>query len=509
MNRILRNLLTIILGLSSSLVSGQTTLDVETQATVSSGDHTPFWLQANKYGLSSLEKTNGYLRAHLYHPVSNDSTRDFEFGWGADVAVAHHFTSTMVIHQAYAEARWRHGLLTIGSKEQPLQLKSNELSSGSQTLGINSRPVPSVRLELKDYWTVPYTRGLVALKAHMAYGIQTDDRWQKDFSHQQSKYTEHTLIHTKSGYIRVGNPQRVVTMEIGLEMGCLFGGRSHQFSTGKESILENDGGFLGFLHAFVPAGGDKEEGDYKNKEGNHLGSYVLRLNIDQPTWNAGIYGDHFFEDSSQMLFFEYDGYGEGEHYNDWEKSRWFLYHLRDMMLGAEVRLKRQRWVNHLVCEYIYSKHQSGPVYHDRTPHLSDHVAGRDNYYNHYIHTGWQHWGQVQGNPLYRSPIYNEDGTIRVLNNRFSAWHIGIGGTPLPGMSYRILATWQQGFGTYDDPTTKPEYGRYFLAECKYAFPTNNVLHDWSIKCAFGYDHSYWTGDNIGGQVTLARRIPFN
>ena len=38
------------------------------------------------------------------------------------------------------------------------------------------------------------------------------------------------------------------------------------------------------------------------------------------------------------------------------------------------------------------------------------------YYNHYIFVGWQHWGQVIGNPLYLSPIYNGDGLIMVENN---------------------------------------------------------------------------------------------
>ena len=34
----------------------------EIQATASGGDYNPLWLNANKYGLSSLKNTNGYLR---------------------------------------------------------------------------------------------------------------------------------------------------------------------------------------------------------------------------------------------------------------------------------------------------------------------------------------------------------------------------------------------------------------------------------------------------------------
>ena len=48
---------------------------VEMQATLSSGDHTPLWLNANKYGLSSLKTSNGYLRGALQRPLSLDDGR--------------------------------------------------------------------------------------------------------------------------------------------------------------------------------------------------------------------------------------------------------------------------------------------------------------------------------------------------------------------------------------------------------------------------------------------------
>ena len=487
-------------------IMAQTEVRTEAQITTTSGDNTPLWLNANKYGLSSLETTNGYFRAGVFRPMDNDTLRKVSFAYGADIAVTSHFTSRFVIQQAYGEMKWKRGLLTIGSKEQPVELRNQQLSTGPQTLGINGRPYPSVRVALPEYWDIPFTKGWVGIKGHVAYGMQTDDRWQRDFTDEQSKYTEHTFVHTKAGYLRIGKPEHTVTAELGLEMGCQFGGKSHQFDNGIHTILENDASPRGFLHAFVPAGGDSGEGNYKNKEGNHLGSYLLRVNINRPTWRLSFYGDHFFEDSSQMLFFEYDGYGKGEKWNEWVDSKWFLYDLRDMMLGAELHLKHQKWVTDVVAEYLYSKHQSGPVYHDRTPSLSDHIGGMDNYYNHYIHTGWQHWGMVNGNPLYRSPLYNSDKTIRTLNNRFVAWHLGISGQPVAGLSYRLMATWQQGLGTYDQPTTRPEYSRYFLAEAGYVFPQRSPLTGWSVKAAIGIDHGHWTGNNTGAQFTIARRL---
>ena len=123
-----------------------------------------------------------------------------------------------------------------------------------------------------------------------------------------------------------------------------------------------------------------------------------------------------------MFLVDYDGYGEGSEWQENEENAAiFCMTLKDIMLGAEFRMNYDRWVNGVVFEYIYSKYQSGPIYHDHTSTIPDHIGGKDNFYNHGMYTGWQHWGQVMGNPLYRSPLYNSDGTICVKDNRFMAF----------------------------------------------------------------------------------------
>ena len=44
----------------------------ELQTTLSTGDNSPLWLNANKYGLSSLKTANGYLRGAVERPLSAD-----------------------------------------------------------------------------------------------------------------------------------------------------------------------------------------------------------------------------------------------------------------------------------------------------------------------------------------------------------------------------------------------------------------------------------------------------
>lgn len=289
---------------------------VEVQGSYSRGK-TPLWLNANRYGLSSLDKTNGYLRAALIRPLCADSARRWGVGYGVDVAVASHYTSTLVVQQAFAEVRWLHGVLSVGSKEYPMELKNNQLSSGSQTLGINARPVPQVRLALPEYWTLPFAHGWLQLKGHIAYGAMTDERWQHDFTHRQKPYTDGMLYHSKAGYLRIGKDEDIypLSLEIGLEMATQFGGTSYeQQGDGSVTIKKSKRGLRSFWNAFLPGGGDVGEGKYANVEGNQLGSWVMRANYNTDTWRLGIYADHFFEDHSGMLFIDYDGYGSGQEY---------------------------------------------------------------------------------------------------------------------------------------------------------------------------------------------------
>ena len=201
---------------------------IERQATFSKGK-TPLWLNANRYGLSSLKEANAYLRGSLIRPLSTDNQRRWGVGYGVDLVLPTHFTSRFIVQQAFAEVRWLHGVLSVGAKEYPMELKNQTLSSGSQTLGINARPVPQVRLALPEYWTLPIFNHWVQLKGHIAFGKFTDENWQHDFTQRKSKYSEGVLYHSKAGYLRIGNEAAFcpLSIELGLEMAAQFGGKPY------------------------------------------------------------------------------------------------------------------------------------------------------------------------------------------------------------------------------------------------------------------------------------------
>ena len=478
------------------------TYHVETQASASEGK-TPLWLNANKHGLSSLKEWNGYLRAGVERPLQQDSARRWAVGYGVDMVVPTGYTSKVVVQQAYGEVRWLHGLLSVGAKEYPMELKNNLLSSGSQTLGINARPVPQVRIALPDYWKLPFANGWLHVKGHVAYGKMTDQNWQHEFTQRQSKYADGVLYHSKAGYLKIGNEDLFIpfSIELGLEMASQFGGTPYEVQPDKTlQPLQTESFVKGAWHAFFPGGADAGETLYQNVSGNQLGSWLMRLNYDTDFWRASLYVDRFFEDHSAMLFVDYDGYGEGDEWQKKKKRRYFFYDLTDWMVGAELNLKQGTWLRNMVVEFLHTKYQSGPVYHDHTPLIADHLGGNDNYYNHYIYTGWQHWGQVMGNPLYRSPIYNTDGCIEVENNRFMALHIGFDGQPTERLSYRVMASWQDGLGSYDIPFLEKRHNTSFMVESGYAFN-----HGWHLRAAYGMDFGSILGHNYGAQVTFSKR----
>lgn len=475
------------------------TYTIEANGSLGSGDHSPLWLHSNRYGLNSSETNSGYLRAGLFREASADSLYRWRYGYGLDLQLAANHNSTFFVHQAYAELEWLDGRITVGSKERPMEMKNNRLSSGSMALGINARPIPQVRVELADYW--PRTHGWVHVKGHIAYGMATDQNWQHDFTHRQGKYVDRMLYHSKAGFIKIGRNDKPLSLEMGLEMACQFGGTSH---TGNRTI-KNSTSLKSFWHALYPGGSDAQEatGGWENIEGNHLGAWMARLNYNAPNWSVGIYTDHYFEDRSGFKHRVNIGYGEGDEWNVKKKKHYLLYDFRDMLLGVDLRLKKGTWLKALTLEYNYTKYQSGPIHHMHNSVFPDRLGGGDNYYNHGTFTGWQHWGEGIGNPLIYSPLYNDNGSINFYNNRIIAYHAGIEGQPCPSFGYRMLASWEQGWGTYSQPYTHVKRQFSFLGECSYS-PQHGALKGWSGTLGIGVDSGHIIGDNFGCSLTVRK-----
>jgi len=56
-----------------------------------------------------------------------------------------------------------------------------------------------------------------------------------------------------------------------------------------------------------------------------------------------------------MLQLDYDGYGEGNEWQEKKQRRYLIYDFKDCLLGFEYRYKPDNWLNNFVVEYLYSK----------------------------------------------------------------------------------------------------------------------------------------------------------
>ena len=462
--------------------------EVEAQTTFSN-DFSPLWLNANRYGLSSVKGNNGYLKAGIHRDAMNDSQHKWRIGYGLDIAGAYNFTSSAVIQQCYLDVDYWRMRLTIGSKEHPMAFKNQKLSSGSQTFGINARPIPEVRIGVPEYLSITGESNWAAIKGHFGYGMMTDGRWQEDYVAPGEHYAKKALYHSKAGYLRIGNEEKFpLVFEGGLEMACQFGGTIYN-PIGREGLygskIQMGTGFKDFFKAIFGGGNDATDGNYANAAGNTVGSWLLSLSYVEKDWKVRAYYDHYFEDHSQM-FMEYG---------------WL-----DGMIGIEVTLPKNPIISNFVYEYLNTTYQSGPVYHDHTEAIPDQISGKDNYYNHNLYQGWQHWGQAIGNPLFHSPLYNANGSLRFTGNRFKAHHIGVSNSICDQIDYRLLYTYMENWGTYDGPYEDKKYAHSFLGETTYHLSRLGKLNmkGWSITAAFSLDRGKELGNNTGAQITIRK-----
>lgn len=469
-------------------------LNVEVQGTAASGDYAPLWTSANRHGMGSTESLNAYERVSVIRDEKNDSARNWRLGYGLDMALQEGATSTLFIQQAFAEIAYKKVKLIIGSKEHDMDLKNQELSSGGLSLGINAHPIPQIRMEI-DYFSIPGTRQWWKWKVRGSYGKTTDGNWQREFTTDPHRYTSNILYHEKAIYWKFGKEDfkpRPLTFEIGLQMASQFGGTTYNTigrNIHEPSTVHHSENLNAFWNALICGGSDETDGTEQNVAGNHLGSYNLALAWTDEDWMVRAYAERFFEDQSMITF---------------------QYGVQDHIIGIEGKLPKNPFVSRVLIEHLSTRNQSGAIYHDQTASIPDKMNGKDNYYNHKLYCGWQHWGMGIGNPLITSPLYRDafekngsfmNDDIYFYNNRVKAWHIGLTGDPHPELHWRLLVSLTENWGTYTEPLKRKQFQQYCMAEATWSPKWSK---GWNGSLALGYDHGRVIGNSVGCQLKIQK-----
>lgn len=178
----------------------------------------------------------------------------------------------------------------------------------------------------------------------------------------------------------------------------------------------------------------------------------------------------------------------------------------DGMVGFEIKLPQNRFVSDVVYEYLKTTYQSGPLYHDHTEAIPDQISAGDNYYNHNLYCGWQHWGQAIGNPLFSSPLYNHTADLTFTSNRFKSHHLAIAGQPLPFLSYRMFYSHQRSLGTYNTPFYRAHTSHDLLLDVTWSPERLGKLRTSGLHvgAAFAFDRGSLIGNNTGFQLTISK-----
>ena len=461
---------------------------LEASGTTSDGNFSPLWLSSNRQGIISPYSDSSYERVGLHgsFTLGKDSVRGWRFSYCADIMASQNALSDFFIHQMYLEIRKGKVTVVVGQKERNIELRNDTLTSGGLSQGINSRPLPGL-YGWSDYFSIPGVGKWLQVRGHLGVGRTTDGKWQESWvNHEQRfRYTSNTLLLEKSICFKIAPKRWHLKLEPSLQMMTQFGGTSYN-ALGRNhedpsKPIHHSESLKAFWQAFCHIGSeDVTDGNHPNSAGNTVGSYNIALTWQDKGWMARAYFERFFEDQS-MLSVQYGVY--------------------DHLLGLEVALPKNPFLSGIVVEHLSTKDQAGPVYHDFTQNIPESYTGMDDYYNHNLYTGWQHWGMAIGNPLLTSPIYNYNHKLMFQNNRVQAWHIGLQGSPCENLHWRFLATATRNWGTYVQPFDDVVNTQHYLVEASYL---PSFLSNWKMTIGLGVDRGKTLGNSVGLQCTLRR-----
>lgn len=457
-----------------------TSYHIETFGSASSNGQTPFWITSNRQGIVPIENNNGFLQVG----ITNQQAIGKKIRWytGLDVIASTPRDKNIYIHQLYTafSYNWLH--LSVGSRNNyglyNNSLTHPQLSSGNLARSLNARPIPEINLFIPDFVTMPKTKGWLQVKGHFAVGRSFDTDYIKSVANSKQDYVRDVLWHHKSLLFRIKDTQNDFPLAVvaGIHHTAQWGGTSTYF--GKQPQTFKD-----FLRVIVGKSGN-ERGTHSAQEnalGAHYGVYDFGINFEQKAWSISAYYQHIFSDGSGMLF----------------KNKW------DGLKGIQLNLRKTPWLRSIVIEHLTTLHQSGSFHfiefdHDKYTGVG---GGADNYYNNGEYTtGASYFNRSLGSPLLISPEYNKKGELGFRHNRIRAWHIGAGGNITNQLSYRLMLSDMESFGTAYKPTLKKLRNTSFTTDIHYH------LHEtWKFSASVAADAGSLLGDHIGFSLSVAKR----
>ena len=467
--------------ISQSETYNSTDYKIEAFGSAATDKYTPFHTVSNRYGIIPLEAGNAYLQAGVFH--NQAAGNGFQWSAGIDVVTSAPRYRNAYIQQLYAAIRYKFLELSIGSRENYTSLWDRHLSSGDFVMSANARPIPEVNISIPQFTPVPFTNGILQFKGNFAVGRSFDSDYLEHFTNENQVYIRDILWHHKSLHVRIIDPKShfPFTATLGVRHHAQWSGASSNPEKEKYPHSIKD-----FMNVMIGKSGGVgvNEFDILNVLGNHYGSYEIKLGYLSHSFDVFAYKQHYFEDASGME----------------------LYNIKDGLHGIQANIHNFAPLNKIVFEFVNSRDQSGPVHyiiydHDKYP--AGFGGGGDDYYNNIEYfNGVSYFNRSLGSPLLTSPEYNKKGEIGFKNNRIRAFHLGFQGYISKQLSYRILATSMEGWGTPERPLLQKDNNFSCAAKISYRHPR---LDDWLFSGEIAADFgSTIYGDNTGISLSITK-----
>lgn len=435
-----------------------------TGVAVSLGDMTPFWMISDRYGAIDNEPVNIWLSGGA--GGKKVLTENISFLGAVDLMARQSDVSRIIIRQGYLGMKAGPIIVRGGVWESLYGTAGSSLSSGNLLWSGNALPLPRISVETDDYITIPFTGGFAEFRGGLIHGWFLSD-----------KYVDNAFLHHKYVSLRLGG-RLPVHLEAAMHHYAQWGGISANPDQGELPRSFDD-----YIKVFLGKGGSAgvQWEEWANATGNHIGSYNLAVDADLEKANMAFYWQTIFEDGSGMA----------------------LRNIGDGLWGINLSFSSVRFLSEICIEHFRSTDQSGALdeHYEGDSLVFD--GGNDNYFNSWLYrSGWTYRGMTIGTPLITSPVlfYQEDSFMSVVNNRVSAWHLGLGGSA-GKINYRLLYTYSNNYGTYQHPFDEPLVQQSVLVEASLA---DLWMKGCCLTAALAFDTGDLFGNNFGCMISLKK-----
>ena len=190
-------------------------VEVESYGMVSTNELVPLWLHANEWGkYQQYGQTSGGMILKGSYELLNKKKYTAEFGL-AGVGQTGELNQAF-LHEAYVKGNLWFVDYSLGKDAESWVAYNDKLTTGSFLMSSNARPIPKIRLGIKEYKMVSFTKGLLEVKGGISQGVLNDNRGEMKYS------VSDVLVHEKFAFVRFKLWQ--IKPYAGLIHSAFFGG---------------------------------------------------------------------------------------------------------------------------------------------------------------------------------------------------------------------------------------------------------------------------------------------